>query len=84
MMQGMQEQLDSIQQLGRDQMSILRELNQHNLSLPHLFAIVPEVKRHKLDKHASRVAKAMNFVLRVTEMTQAAIWSKSRLIFICP
>lgn len=84
MMTDMKQQMTEIPSLAQGQLSLLMEMNKAQVPLPHMFCIVPEVKRQKLDKQASSGKKALNFIMRCTEMAHSALWTRSRLIFICP
>jgi len=84
MMQGMQCQLNEIQSLGERQLGLLGQMEKQGNFMPHLFCVVPEVKREKLQQDAFGVAKVMNFAMRMKDTMQGFVWARSRLFFICP
>jgi len=84
MMHEMKEQMNEITILNQRQLSLLGQLGLKNNFMPHLFCIIPEMNRQLLDKKASSIVKTKNWAMRTAESMQRCVWSKSRLIFICP
>lgn len=77
-------QLNEIRHLGDGQLDLLAEINNTGVPMPHLFCIVPEVSRQRLDPSAPMSARIMNGLRRMAQCTHSAVWNRSRLIFICP
>ena len=84
MMHGVKQQMNEIASLNQQQLSLLGKLGMKNNFMPHLFCIVAEEKREKLDENAKISSKVLNCVKRKAESFQGWFWESSRLIFICP
>ena len=66
------------------QSEMLSSMEYAGNNMPHTFVILPEVVYEKLTHTASVVDKMKNVAKRKTKKMKNLLWSKSRIVFICP
>ena len=80
----LQEDIKELRLMTQAQGEMLAAMEKYGNCMPHSFVILPEVAYEKLAVTASVVDKMMNVAKRKTMKMKHLLWSKSRIVFICP
>ena len=80
----LQEDIKEFRLMTQAQGEMLAAMEYSGNCMPHSFVILPEVTYEKLAVTASVVDKMKNVAKRKTLKMKSLLWSKSRIVFICP
>ena len=80
----LQEDMKEFRAMTQAQSEMLSSMEYAGNNMPHTFVILPEVVYEKLTHSASVVDKMKNVAKRKTKKMKNLLWSKSRIVFICP
>ena len=80
----LQEDIKEFRAMTQAQSELLSSMEYAGNNMPHTFVILPEVAYEKLTQSASVVDKMKNIAKRKTMKMKNLLWSKSRIVFICP
>ena len=80
----LQEDIKEFRAMTQAQSELLSSMEYSGNNMPHTFVILPEVAYEKLAPSSSVVDKMKNIAKRKTLKMKNLLWSKSRIVFICP
>lgn len=84
MLREMKSQISIIQSIQQHQLKVLAKLDADKNFMPHLFCMIPEVEKKKLDEAARTKVEGNNWFKSVCESLKDRLWKRTRLVFVCP